>query len=99
MPDLAGRSAVVTGGGSGIGAALTRRLVSAGAHVTVADLDLDAAQRTVDSVDGPGTAAAVALDVRDAAAVAAVVDGVVTAAPDDRPDVQQRRHHLRRRDP
>ncbi len=78
MPDLAGRSAVVTGGGSGIGAALTRRLVSAGAHVTVADLDLQAAQHTVDSVDGPGTAVAVSLDVRDAAAVAAVVDGVVT---------------------
>ncbi len=78
MPDLAGRSAVVTGGGSGIGAALTRRLVSAGAHVTVADLDLDAAQRTVDSVDGPGTAVAASLDVRDAAAVAAVVDRVVS---------------------
>ncbi len=78
MPDLAGRSAVVTGGGSGIGAALTRSLVSAGAHVTVADLDLEAAQHTVDSVEGPGTAVAVSLDVRDAAAVAAVVEGVVT---------------------
>jgi len=77
MPDLAGRSAVVTGGGSGIGAALTRRLVADGAHVTVADLDLEAAQRVVDSVAGPGTATALALDVTDAAAVAAVVEGVV----------------------
>jgi NAD(P)-dependent dehydrogenase (short-subunit alcohol dehydrogenase family) len=77
MSDLTGRSAVVTGGGSGIGAALTRRLVSAGAHVTVADVDVDAAQHVVDSLEGPGTAIAVPLDVRDAAAVAEVVDEVV----------------------
>lgn len=73
----AGRSAVVTGGGSGIGAALTRALVAAGAHVTVADLDLPAAEAVASSVRGPGTAVAVLLDVTDAAAVEAVVAGVV----------------------
>lgn len=40
-----GRSALVTGGGSGIGLALTRRLVAMGARVVVTDLDADAADR------------------------------------------------------
>ncbi|MDQ4054086.1 MAG: SDR family oxidoreductase [Actinomycetota bacterium] len=78
MADLTGRTAIVTGGGSGIGAALVRRLVGAGAHVTVADLDVDAALEVADSLDGPGSAIAVRLDVRDAAAVAEVADDVVT---------------------
>ncbi|WP_053206396.1 3-hydroxybutyrate dehydrogenase [Jiangella muralis] len=37
--DLDGRRALVTGGGSGIGAAVARRLGAAGAHVIVADVD------------------------------------------------------------
>ena len=37
--ELAGKVAVVTGGGSGIGAALARRLTNAGAVVTIADID------------------------------------------------------------
>ena len=81
-PRMRGASALVTGGGSGIGAALCRALVAAGAHVTVADIDLPAAERVaadlgVDAGPGRGTARAVALDVTDAAAVAAVVDGIV----------------------
>lgn len=39
LVDLSGRAAVVTGGGRGIGLAIAQRLVSAGAHVTIADLD------------------------------------------------------------
>ena len=74
---FAGRSAVVTGGGSGVGAALVRALVAEGAHVVVADLDPDAAAQTARIATGPGTAVARALDVRDAAAVAEVVTGVV----------------------
>jgi NAD(P)-dependent dehydrogenase (short-subunit alcohol dehydrogenase family) len=73
---FAGRSAVVTGAGSGIGAALSRALVAAGAHVVCADLDLDAAEKTVASVTGPGTARAVLLDVTSAADVAALVADV-----------------------
>lgn len=80
---FAGRHALVTGGGSGIGAALVRALVDAGAHVVVADLDEVAAQRVAQQATqeqaqaGPGTARAVRLDVTDAAAVQAAVDDVV----------------------
>lgn len=41
--ELSGKRALVTGGGKGIGAAISARLVEAGAVVTIADLDADAA--------------------------------------------------------
>lgn len=44
MERLKGRTAVVTGGGNGIGAAICQRLDAEGAKVVVADLDLHAAQ-------------------------------------------------------
>src|SRR3954453_21480548 len=65
--------AIVTGGGSGIGAALCRALGARGDTVVVADIDGASAQRTADEVRG--TAAKV--DVRDAAAVQALVDDTV----------------------
>ena len=46
--NLSGRRALVTGGGKGIGAAISRRLVEAGATVTVADLDPGAATTAAD---------------------------------------------------
>lgn len=73
----AGRSAVVTGAGGGVGRALSHALAAAGAQVVCADLDLEAARRTADSAPGPGTTRAVRLDVTDAAAVQALVDEVV----------------------
>jgi NAD(P)-dependent dehydrogenase (short-subunit alcohol dehydrogenase family) len=73
---FAGRSAIVTGAGSGIGAALTRALVAAGADVVCADLDEMAASRTAASMVGPGSARAARLDVTDAVAVQALVDSV-----------------------
>lgn len=73
-----GRSAIVTGGGSGIGAAIGRALVEAGAHVTLGDIDLPAAEQVAAELTaaGPGMARAVHLDVTDAAAVQQVVDQV-----------------------
>lgn len=73
----AGRSAVVTGGGSGIGAALVHALSAAGAHVTAADIDLAAAEKVAAAAPGPGTARAVRLDVTDAGAVEDAVAAVV----------------------
>ena len=67
------RVAIVTGGGSGIGAALSRALGRRGDTVVVADIDGAAAQRIADEVGG--TAAKV--DVRDGEAVQALVDETV----------------------
>jgi 3-hydroxybutyrate dehydrogenase len=49
---LAGRTAVVTGGGSGIGRACAVRLAQAGATVTVIDLDGEAAAATAATIEG-----------------------------------------------
>jgi NAD(P)-dependent dehydrogenase (short-subunit alcohol dehydrogenase family) len=73
---FAGKQAIVTGAGSGIGAALCRALVSAGADVVCTDIDGDAAERTAAALD----ARSAGLDVTDAAAVQAVVDEVVHRA-------------------
>jgi NAD(P)-dependent dehydrogenase (short-subunit alcohol dehydrogenase family) len=71
---LAGRTALVTGGGKGIGAAVARRLAEAGAAVMVADLDKAGAEEVAgDITAGGGTAIGVELDVTDSASVEAVV--------------------------
>ena len=43
MQDLDGKSAIVTGGGRGLGAAIAHRLAAAGTRVVIADLDGEAA--------------------------------------------------------
>ena len=50
--DLNGRSAVVTGGASGIGAAAARQLAAKGAKVVVADLQEDAGNAVADQIGG-----------------------------------------------
>ena len=67
-----GKRAIVTGAGSGIGAALSRALADAGASVVCTDVHEAAAA----TVARPLGARAVALDVTDAAAVQALVDQV-----------------------
>jgi 2-hydroxycyclohexanecarboxyl-CoA dehydrogenase len=68
---LAGQRAVVTGGGRGIGAGIARRLAAEGAHVTVADIDLEPARAVAGEIGGE----AVALDVADPEAVRAALGG------------------------
>ncbi|MGF6888315.1 3-hydroxybutyrate dehydrogenase [Nocardia sp. GAS34] len=50
--ELSGRTALVTGGGAGIGAACARELATRGAFVTVADVDGDAAGALADEIGG-----------------------------------------------
>jgi len=69
------RVAIVTGGGSGIGAALSRALAARGDTVVVADIDGAAAEKVAGEIGG--TAVAAKVDVRDAAGVQALVDDAV----------------------
>jgi 3-hydroxybutyrate dehydrogenase len=55
--DLDGRTAIVTGGASGIGEACARRLAGARARVTVLDLDGDGAERVAGDLGGRAVAA------------------------------------------
>ncbi|CAN5333344.1 SDR family oxidoreductase [soil metagenome] len=78
MRSFVGKEAIVTGAGSGIGAALCRALVEAGAHVLCTDIDADAADRTAAAL-GP-RARSVRVDVTNADSVQAAVDDVVSRA-------------------
>ena len=63
---LAGKVAIVTGGGSGIGRAICRRIAADGAKVVVADYDIDGANAVAAEIAaGGGEAVGVAVDVRD----------------------------------
>lgn len=72
---LDGRTAVVTGGASGIGEATARTLAGAGANVVVGDVNLEGAEGTVAAIvsDG-GKAVAQPVDVTSKADVDALVD-------------------------
>jgi 3-oxoacyl-[acyl-carrier protein] reductase len=73
-PRLSGRTAIITGAGSGIGRASVERFLAEGANVVAADINGDAAQETVSLADAPDRAIAVTTDVTDAAAVQQLVD-------------------------
>lgn len=76
--EFAGKVALVTGGASGIGLALSRRLAASGAAVVVADYNEESARKAADELTATGArAAAVALDVTDPASVEAGVQFAV----------------------
>ena len=52
MEDLVGKQALVTGGGSGIGASIAEMLAKRGAHVIVNDIDEDAAREVASKIQG-----------------------------------------------
>lgn len=69
ISDLSGKVAFITGGASGIGAALASKLAAAGVQVWIADRQFDAAEKLAQRLTDTGAAAhAVELDVRDPAA-------------------------------
>ncbi len=72
---LRGRRAVVTGGASGIGAAIATRLAEQGARVTVLDRDEEAAAKVAATIDGDH----VAVDLSDGEAIDALDAGDLDA--------------------
>jgi len=71
--ELAGRCAIVTGAGGGLGRAFSVGFARAGAKVVAADLDVAAAEATVAQIAGAGgSAVAVGVDVADEASAAAM---------------------------
>ena len=72
--DLSGRSAIVTGAGSGIGRAVALQLAARNAAVLVTDMSTKSAQAVSDEITASGgTAQPMTVDVTDAAAVESMV--------------------------
>jgi NAD(P)-dependent dehydrogenase (short-subunit alcohol dehydrogenase family) len=69
MRELTNRVAVITGAGSGIGAAVARACHAAGMTVAVVDVNADRARAVVDELRGGPAATAFSVDVSDAAQV------------------------------
>src|SRR5688500_8045135 len=78
MRGLQGRTAIVTGGASGLGRSIVMRLVDEGVSVTVADIDSTAAERLAGEISrAGGRAMAVHVDVSEETAVADMVGRTV----------------------
>jgi 2-keto-3-deoxy-L-fuconate dehydrogenase len=79
---LQGKTALVTGAGSGIGAAIARLFARQGAAVAVVDRDAEAGGRVAAEIaEAGGTAAAYTCDVGDPASVDALFRAVTAATP------------------
>jgi NAD(P)-dependent dehydrogenase (short-subunit alcohol dehydrogenase family) len=75
---LKDRVAIVTGGGKGIGAAISRAYSKEGATVVIADRDMTAANETVSALrNAGGTALAVEVDVTDPKAVSKMANATI----------------------
>lgn len=74
---LEGKTAIVTGAGSGFGAGIARKFAAEGARVIVADLNADAARDVAGEIGGT----ALCCDVADAGSVAAMVAAAERTGP------------------
>jgi NAD(P)-dependent dehydrogenase (short-subunit alcohol dehydrogenase family) len=80
MIDLAGKTAIVTGGARGLGFCVVNRLTEAGAKVMIVDIAVEFAQAAVDYFTGKGRDVRFEIaDIRDLAQIERVVDATVTA--------------------
>ncbi|WP_433472309.1 SDR family NAD(P)-dependent oxidoreductase [Spirillospora sp. CA-142024] len=80
MSRLDGKTAVITGAASGIGAATARRVAAEGARTVVADLNKDGAVMVAEEINSSGgTAIAVGMDLGDTDSVRAMVETTVDA--------------------
>ena len=77
--DLAGRTAVVTGGAQGIGRAIAERLLLSGAATAVWDRALDAAKQTCAELSGRGRVMPIECDIRSLPAVESARDATLKA--------------------
>lgn len=75
--DISGKTALVTGGASGLGAATVRRLAELGAHVVIADVNEDAGRALAQEF--AGQVAFANTDVTDAASMQVAVDAAAQA--------------------
>ena len=74
MPDFRGKTAIVTGAGSGVGRAIALRLAEEGANVVAADIGLAQAKETVRLMEAAGhTGAATEVDVSDEGQVESMI--------------------------
>jgi len=75
---LKDRVAVVTGGAQGIGRAVARRLVEAGAAVAIADLNFEGAEKAAESLESAGASVkAFRLDVTDWTSIQTACESVL----------------------
>jgi NAD(P)-dependent dehydrogenase (short-subunit alcohol dehydrogenase family) len=75
MDDLSGKTAVVTGGGSGIGRAIALELANAGMHIVIGDIEDDAGRAVADELREAGARVlAMQTDVSDFTSVEALAD-------------------------
>ena len=79
MRELAGKTAFITGGASGIGLAMGRGFVAAGMNVVLADIERDALAAAVDSLRETGPVHGVHCDVTDSASVEAAAAAAIAA--------------------
>lgn len=80
MTEIAGKAAIVTGGGSGIGMGLAKELARQGASVAIADIKLANAQKVADAITASGgRAIALECDVCERESIAAMRDAAEAA--------------------